>query len=93
MIPLDDWIILSKEETLKSNELIIPDSATDKTAVEVGDIFVAEKLGPSVQDRVSVGDRLLFYGMATVMALKLPKGQKCWVGRAADVAFKLEKGD
>jgi hypothetical protein len=54
---------------------------------------LTEKLGPAVGDRVKVGQRLLFYGMATVMALKLPGGKKTWVGKASDVAFILEKGD
>jgi hypothetical protein len=93
MIPLDDWIMCEKEETVRSNDLIIPDTALGKTSVDVGDIFIAKKLGPSVGDRVKVGQRLLFYGIATVMMLKLPGGVTTWVGRAADVAFILEEGD
>ena len=93
MIPLDDWIMLDREEQVRSNTLLIPETATDKTAIEVGDVFIAKKLGPTVGDRVHVGQRLLFYGMATVMALKLPGGIKTWVGRASDVAFILEEGD
>jgi len=93
MIPLDDWIMMDKEDRIQSNTLVIPETAKDNTAIEVGDIFVARKLGPTVGDRVKVGDRLLFYGMATAMALKLPGGIKTWVGRAADVAFILEEGD
>ena len=93
MIPLDDWIMCEKEDRVRSNTLVIPDTAKDNTAVDVGDIYIAKKLGPTVGDRVRVGQRLLFYGIATVMALNLPGGSKTWVGRAADVAFILEEGD
>lgn len=93
MIPLDDWMVVEKEVTKITNNIIVPENVRDKTSIEVGDIFVAKKLGPQAEGRIEIGDRLLFYGVATVMSLKLTNGKQVWVGRAADVAFKLEEGD
>ena len=93
MIPLDDWMVLELEERKPSDGLILPESTKDKSTIEVGDTFVARTLGPQASERIAVGDRLLFYGMAVVVGIKLPGGKKVWVGQAKDVAFKLEEGE
>lgn len=94
MIPMDDWMVLEREELkTEGNKLVLPESAKDHSAVEIGDIFIPTALGPGVGERIKVGERLLFYGMSTVMPIKLPRGKKVWLGRAADVAFKLEEGE
>ena len=93
MIPMDDWMVLDKEELKKETKLIIPENAIEPTTIECGDIFIPTKLGPQAVGRISIGERLLFYGVATVMGIKLPSGKKVWLGKAADVAFKLEKGE
>jgi co-chaperonin GroES (HSP10) len=93
MIPLKDWMVLDIEEKKRTSDLVIPETAVDKTIVDVGDIFIPSALGPDVPSDIKVGDRLLFYGIATVMPVKLPSGKKAWLGRAADVAYKLEEGE
>ena len=93
MKPLDNWMILEKEEAKRDTNILLPESVRDKSVVEIGDIFIPTKLGPDVGDRIKVGDRCLFYGMATIMGLKLPSGKSVWVGRSSDVAFILEEGE
>ena len=92
MRPLDDWMILEKEEVPMKEGLILPDSAKDKT-VDAGDIFVVKELGPDAEKRLKVGDRCLFYGLGSVVHVKIPSGKTFWTGRAEDVKWILEKGD
>jgi co-chaperonin GroES (HSP10) len=93
MIPLDDWMILEKEERKVDGNLIVPDSARDKTIVEVGDIFIVRKMGEDAKKRLKEGDRCLFYGIGSITGIKLQNGKLVWVGRAADVIFTLEEGE
>ena len=72
--------------------LVLPDSVKDRT-VEAGDIFVAQILGPTVGERVKVGDRCLFCGLGAVVHVKLPSGKTFWTGRAEDVKWILGKED
>jgi len=93
MIPLDDWMILNKEEAKKDTGLIVPDSVKDKHIVDVGDVFIPTKLGPEVKGRVKVGDRCVFYGLGSVAPLKLPSGKLVYTGKAEDVKWILEEGE
>lgn len=92
MKPLDDWMILEKEEVQLKEGLILPETAKEKL-VEAGDIFVAKVLGPDAEKRVKVGDRCLFCGLGAVVHVKLPSGVTFWTGRAEDVKWILEKGE